>query len=540
MKRASRPLGVAALGALGGLGLLKLMARGNEEQNAGKIEVKQQMGREVLENWSGTHLCEPKRVFRPQSVEEVVEIVKNAHERGEKLRVMGSGLSPNGIGFVSDKEGNILTLSEMTEFLEVDKEKKQVRLQTGALMGEILDVLKEHGLTLQNLASISQQQLGGFTQVGAHGTGARIPPVEEQILELEIVTPAQGIQKLSKTQNPEWFNMVKCGLGSFGVVISALLQCTDAHKLLEKTKVFHKDEIKVSHKEWLQTNRHLRYMWIPFTDEAVVVSSNPVEGENSGDDPQASAKEAARLKPLIGLLQKLENNLSGNFESFGFGELREWLLKAGKGPLDTNHVKEVNAAELEFWRQSQSDGVIDDSFNVLAFDCGGQQLVLEVVFPCGTIDEPNGRDLEFVERLMERIKEHDFPAPAPIEQRWTCGSTSAMSPVYVSDGADKALFSWVGIIMYLPTKDPKARKEIEDKFYNYQQLLWELDEEHKFDAQTHWAKIELPRSQVETERKKAKLAGRFPLAEFAALRRKLDPKGILTNDLIEALVLQQD
>jgi hypothetical protein len=41
---------------------------------------------------------------------------------------------------------------------------------------------------------------------------------------------------------------------------------------------------------------------------------------------------------------------------------------------------------------------------------------------------------------------------------------------------DTALFSWVGIIMYLPTEDPKERKGITDAFFGYrhacEDALW--------------------------------------------------------------------
>ena len=41
---------------------------------------------------------------------------------------------------------------------------------------QVVEALRPHGLTLQNFASIREQAIGGFIQVGAHGTGARIPP----------------------------------------------------------------------------------------------------------------------------------------------------------------------------------------------------------------------------------------------------------------------------------------------------------------------------------------------------------------------------
>ena len=46
-------------------------------------------------------------------------------------------------------------------------------------------------------------------QVSAHGTGARIPPVDEQVVAMKLVTPAQGTLRLSADTHPELF---KCGL----------------------------------------------------------------------------------------------------------------------------------------------------------------------------------------------------------------------------------------------------------------------------------------------------------------------------------------
>lgn len=133
-----------------------------------------------------------------------------------------------------------------------------------------MDALAPHGLTLQNYASISEQQLGGFLQVrafpslhgccrrsllnicpyetfpplvvvnafrltravateldllsciiryvrlvhlqaGAHGTGATIPPVDEQVVGMKLVTPSLGTLELSTDNNPALFRMTKVG-----------------------------------------------------------------------------------------------------------------------------------------------------------------------------------------------------------------------------------------------------------------------------------------------------------------------------------------
>lgn len=38
-------------------------------------------------------------------------------------------------------------------------------MQAGAKVQDVVEALRPHGLTLQNYASVREQQIGGFTQV---------------------------------------------------------------------------------------------------------------------------------------------------------------------------------------------------------------------------------------------------------------------------------------------------------------------------------------------------------------------------------------
>ncbi len=51
------------------------------------------------------------------------------------------------------------------QVLRVDTEKKQVTVQAGCRVQKVVEALAQYGLTLQNFASIKEQQIGGFTQV---------------------------------------------------------------------------------------------------------------------------------------------------------------------------------------------------------------------------------------------------------------------------------------------------------------------------------------------------------------------------------------
>jgi L-galactono-1,4-lactone dehydrogenase len=124
----------------------------------------------------------------------------------------------------------------------------QVRVQTGAKVQDVVDALRPHGLTLQNFASVREQQIGGFTQVSAHGTGAALPPVDEQLVSLRIVSPGSGSAVTMERGKDAAFDWAKVGLGAMGVVTEVTLQCVEAHKLMEKTFVATRNEVKRSHK----------------------------------------------------------------------------------------------------------------------------------------------------------------------------------------------------------------------------------------------------------------------------------------------------
>ena len=75
---------------------------------------------------------------------------------------------------------------------------------------------------------------------------------------------------------------------------------------------------------------------------------------------------------------------------------------------------------------------------------------------------PSGADLAYVRDLLGDIEAYSIPAPAPIEQRWTAASRSDMSPAHSHTPPDP-VFSWVGIIMYLPTEVPEQRRLITER-----------------------------------------------------------------------------
>ncbi|KAL9336194.1 hypothetical protein Peur_070682 [Populus x canadensis] len=491
----------------------------------------------TVSNWSGTHEVQTRNFYQPENIEQLEKLVKENNEKKARIRPVGSGLSPNGIGLA---RSGMVNLALMDKVLEVDKEKRRVRVEAGIRVQELVDGIKEYGLTLQNFASIREQQIGGIVQVGAHGTGARLPPIDEQVISMKLVTPAKGTIEISKEKDPELFYLARVGLGGLGVVSEVTLQCVERQELVEHTFISNMKDIKKNHKKLLSENKHVKYLHIPYTDAVVVVTCNPVSKWKGPPKykPKYTTDEALQHvrdlykesleKYRIAAANSSDDN-EPDINELSFTELRDKLLALD--PLSKDHVVKINRAEAEFWRKSEGYRV-GWSDEILGFDCGGQQWVSENCFPAGTLAKPSLKDLEFIEKLKQLIEKEEIPAPAPIEQRWTARSQSSMSPA--SSSAEDDIFSWVGIIMYLPTMDARQRKEITEEFFHYRHLtqveLWD-----KYSAYEHWAKIEVPKDKDELAALKERLRRRFPVDAYNKARKELDPNKILSNNMLEKL-----
>ncbi|CAN4109169.1 unnamed protein product [Withania somnifera] len=472
----------------------------------------------TVTNWSGTHEVRTRTFLQPESIEQLEGIVNEANVKKHKVRPVGSGLSPNGIGLTRD---GMVNLALMDKVLSIDKEKKTVTVQAGIRVQQLVDQIKAYGITLQNFASIREQQIGG-------------------IVQHEIGYPRQGDNRNFKRERSRTLFLARCGLGGLGVVAEVTLQCVERQELVEHTFLSNMKDIKKHHKKFLSENKHVKYLHIPYTDAVVVVTCNPVSKLRGPPNhkPKYTTEEALQhVRDLYREASKKYRDqvaASGSpdepeIDELSFTELRDKLL--AMDPLNKEHVIKVNKAEAEYWRKSEGYRV-GWSDEILGFDCGGHQWVSESCFPAGTLSKPSMKDVEYIEEVMQLIEKESVPAPAPIEQRWTACSKSRMSPAYSVEDDD--IFSWVGIIMYLPTMDARQRRQITEEFFHYrhmtQEQLWD-----RYSAFEHWAKIEVPKDKEELAALQARLKKKFPVDAYNQARKELDPNHILSNNMLEKL-----
>lgn len=526
-------------------------------------------GSTTILNWSGTHSVQLAQgtYHEPETMAELVDIVSKAYQNGTHIRPVGSALSPNGLSF--DERG-MLSLSNLDKVISIDKANMTVTVEAGARVSQVLEALRTHGLTLPNLASIAEQQIGGFVSVGAHGTGAAIPPCDEFVTGLTIVTPSeQGVVKMTEDSHGSMFRYARLGLGGLGVLSEVTLKIVPAHRLVEQTIVLTRSEAKEQLATLLKRHKHIRYMWIPYEDAVVVVTNDdendlPLMGAGTEisdgkggkkkivteDDIKSKYSKEEQMAPLHALLRNLANTKGieideETMQGMGFGDLRDMILALGN-MLDPDHIKRCNKAEREFWVKAQGLRVAP-SDQLLQFDCGGQQWVYEVCFPVGTYGLPNSNSMDFMNDLLKEIESSGIPAPSPIEQRWSSSSSSPLSPTSVgpceheSYDTKHALSSWVGVIMYLPSEDNDPtgyRREFITRSFKdrYCKLVRKVGE--KYGIMCHWAKLEINEANDKEEGVTESVRRRFGpkvVEEFNAARDLYDPKRVLSCSLLDQI-----
>ena len=113
-------------------------------------------------------------------MQELEQLVRTCHLEGQPIRPLGSTISSNGIAF---HFGGMVSLADLDKIIDFDPNFMTVTVQASTT--RVRDVVQALGpnyhMTLPNLASIAEQQMGGFVQVGAHGTGATISQVDHYV-----------------------------------------------------------------------------------------------------------------------------------------------------------------------------------------------------------------------------------------------------------------------------------------------------------------------------------------------------------------------
>lgn len=161
----------------------------------------------TLTNWSGNYAYRAPRLHRPDSVDQLQEIVAGA----DRVKSLGSRHCFNDI---ADTAGDLVDMSGLPDDVAIDG--STVTVSAGMKYGTLASILQENGLALANLASLPHISIAGATATGTHGSGVGNQGLAAAVGSIELVQGNGELLQLSR--GDDVFSGAVVSLGAIGAI----------------------------------------------------------------------------------------------------------------------------------------------------------------------------------------------------------------------------------------------------------------------------------------------------------------------------------
>ena len=228
--------------------------------------------RGVFTNWARRFRYVPKKVAKPNTEQEIVDLIQNAGS----VRVFGSGHSFNA-GVVSEE--TLVSLDDYSGLLWKDLEKKQVAVKGGTRVRDIVALLLEEGLALSALPSHDAQSIAGILSTDVHGTGREWGFVSESVVGLKLIDGEGEVHECGPED--DLFAAAIGGIGAVGVISEVVVQAVERFDVEQRVETKTLATVERDLDRMLQENEHLSLYMFPFADRCRVNTWNRTDRKRS-------------------------------------------------------------------------------------------------------------------------------------------------------------------------------------------------------------------------------------------------------------------
>jgi FAD/FMN-containing dehydrogenase len=165
--------------------------------------------------WNAMIDRHPAVIVQPRDAADVAAAVNAARESGLPLSVRGGG--HNIAGMAVSQDGLMIDCSLMKS-VTVDQDTRRVRVQPGAVWGDVDQVTQPYGLAVPS-GIISTTGVAGLTLGGGFGwTTRKFGHTADHVRSVEIVTADGQIRRASEEEHADLFWAIRGGSGNYGIV----------------------------------------------------------------------------------------------------------------------------------------------------------------------------------------------------------------------------------------------------------------------------------------------------------------------------------
>lgn len=425
----------------------------------------------LFRNWAGTATAQPQALLTPQDEAEIVAILRRAAQAGRRVKVIGAGHSWSDIACT---DGFLLQLDRMQRVLRVDAKRHEITVQAGMRLHQLIAVLRQHGLTLPVIGSVTQQSIAGAIATGTHGSAPALGNLASRVVGLRLVLASGEVLSIRARENAELLPAVRVHLGALGVISEVTLATVPAFRLQEELSTLPLAQVLAELPQLVSSAPYVKLWWLPHVEEVLL----------SRCWPTADPATLSRLSWWVD--EQLVNRHL-------FAAILRW---SGR---HRQHVPRLNRlVAAAYFRPRQRRG---DNTSILPVPMPPIHEETEFALP-------REQAASALAGLRDLIAERALPINFPAELRFVAADDGWLSPMSGRDSA--CLGAYIG---------PGMPAERERYFSAFAERMQELR------ARPHWGKqFALGASYLRTV---------YPEFErFAALRHSLDPQRRFQNDFL--------
>lgn len=486
----------------------------------------------VWENTIKKYKSYPIRYYLPASLQDIIQIIKEAEEKKVKVRGVGSGHSFSDVAVTNDyfidiDELDAVRLADQSVIKEAKRSELLVEAEAGVTLRNLNRKLDKLDLAIINMGGIDHQTLAGVISTGTHGSGRDLPAIPGYVHSLTIVAsggkvyriePSDGITDpalfndpgITLIQDDETFYSVLVSFGCAGIIYSCIIEVRQQYYLRETKKKTNWEDLK---------KKMLDGMIFTEGDEessgdcprCCTLLINPYEVEND-KHYCIVMRHFDTVRPrkwkLIEGTRNIISYILGNIPSFFFYSL--WLFRVFphrspklirgslKGMRDKKFVHRAHKVMYQGF-EFVKERAYDAEF---AFDLSNMPNIVK------TLDE-------LMQKAMEIKANHKVYQSSPIAVRFVKRSRAYLTPEYDKD------------VAYIDAPFLLGINGNEFMLEKYQELML------KNYGIPHWGKtnniLDSNPDQLQTLYPK--------LSEWKTVIRKFNPDGTFSNKFSERLKL---
>lgn len=223
-----------------------------------------------IANWESGLTYRPEVIVRPETIDDIVRIVKDRGQYPAPVRAVGTLHSPARCS--SDDKGTMVDMTGMTRIVEIGEE--NVTAEAGAAYINVAQELARQGLQFHINTEIGNVTLGAVACAATKDSSliesSRYGQISSFVTGMKVVHPDGSVHSYTEEKNPQEMRQFRSSYGMLGIVAEVTLRVKPVTAIFVEHRIYSLAQFRDAVPGLVAENFALMMYYYPFADRIVV------------------------------------------------------------------------------------------------------------------------------------------------------------------------------------------------------------------------------------------------------------------------------